>query len=129
MLMSLILQSGAIEIGDFNSTYSTDATTDVEVLDVSSDDEDDKDEDYIDKEEAKPKMLSNNTPSQSCGTTLVVAPLSLISQWEEEMATKTNLTSLVYYDSSSKKLTGGHCFSNVDVVVTTCECPSCRMAA
>lgn len=55
------------------------------------------------------------------GTTLVVAPLSLVSQWEEELASKTYLSYLVYYDLSTKKAMGVDSFSCVDVVVTTCK--------
>jgi len=62
----------------------------------------------------KPSLAAGN----SKGTTLVIAPLSLISQWEEELASKTDLSHLVYYDST-KKTTGGDAFSCVDVVVTT----------
>ena len=50
------------------------------------------------------------------GTTLVVMPLSLLSQWEEELLTKTNLSYSVYYgDQKSDELDG------VDVVLTTCK--------
>ena len=60
-------------------------------------------------------------PSKSCvgapSTTLVIAPLSLITQWEEELASKTNLSHLVYYNANSKKLLSD--FSCLDVVVTT----------
>jgi SNF2 family DNA or RNA helicase len=121
MLMALILKSKSIEVGDSSNFVPSDTTTDVEVIDGSSDEDDDKDEDYVDKEVTKPEVPINKMTTKACGTTLVVAPLSLISQWEEEMATKTNLTALVYYDNSSKKLARGESFSAVDVVVTTCK--------
>lgn len=122
MLMSLILKSKAVEVEEGSKgSVSSDATSDVEVLDVSSDDEDENDEDYIENKVIKPKVLSGTT-SKSCGTTLVIAPLSLISQWEEEVASKTNLTALLYYDNSSKKLARGDSFAAVDVVITTCKC-------
>jgi SNF2-related domain len=38
-----------------------------------------------------------SVPSQSPGTTLVVAKLSLLAQWEEEIRSKTNLTCKIYY--------------------------------
>lgn len=47
-------------------------------------------------------------------TTLVVAPLSLLAQWEEELLTKTSLSYFVHY--GDKKLDD---YSSVDVVVTT----------
>lgn len=55
------------------------------------------------------------------GTTLVVAPLSLVSQWEEELATKTNLSHRVYYAESAKGGIHAKTFKGIDVVVTTCE--------
>ena len=122
MLMSLILKSKSVELGELEDSVPSKTTTDIDVKDEYSDnDDDDKDEDYIDQIEAKTKMSVNNTRAKSCGTTLVVAPLSLISQWEEEMASKTNLTAIVYYDNSSKKLARADSFSSVDVVVTTCK--------
>ena len=48
------------------------------------------------------------------GTTLVVAPLSLLAQWEEELETKTSLSYRVHY--GDKKLED---YRGVDVVVTT----------
>jgi DNA repair protein RAD5 len=48
------------------------------------------------------------------GTTLVVAPLSLLAQWEEELETKTSLSYRVHY--ADKKLDD---YNGVDVVVTT----------
>lgn len=130
MLMSLILKSKSIEVGDSRGFVPSDTTTDVEVIDASSDDDvvdvssdedDDKDEDYVDKKVTRPEVRINKAATKACGTTLVIAPLSLISQWEEETATKTNLTALVYYDNSSKKLARGESFSAVDVVITTCK--------
>ncbi|KAL3775420.1 hypothetical protein ACHAWO_001434 [Cyclotella atomus] len=128
MLVSLILKSKSIEVGDSRGFVPSDTTTDVEVIDASSDDDvvdvssdedDDKDEDYVDKKVTRPEVRINKAVTKACGTTLVIAPLSLISQWEEETATKTNLTALVYYDNSSKKLARGESFSAVDVVITT----------
>lgn len=58
---------------------------------------------------------------QSNRTTLVVAPLSLVSQWEEELATKTDLTNRVYYAESAKGGIHSKTFKGIDVVVTTCE--------
>lgn len=50
--------------------------------------------------------------------TLVVAPLSLILQWEEEIKSKTSLSCYVHYGSSgNKQITSD--FDGVDVVVTS----------
>ena len=45
-------------------------------------------------------------------------PLLLLYSQEEEITSKTNLSSLVYYDSN-KKFVGADAFSCIDVVVTT----------
>lgn len=58
---------------------------------------------------------------QRRATTLVVAPLSLVSQWEEELITKTGLTHRVYYADTAKGGIRPASFDGVDVVVTTCE--------
>jgi SNF2 family DNA or RNA helicase len=50
-------------------------------------------------------------------STLVVTPLCLLSQWEEEIASKTTLTCSVYYGESSKKSVETH--HKTDVVLTT----------
>lgn len=51
-------------------------------------------------------------------TTLVVAPLSLVAQWEEEIHSKSSLSCLTYYGDQAKKL-GISDLSSVDVVITT----------
>lgn len=51
-------------------------------------------------------------------TTLVVAPLSLVAQWEEEIYSKSSLSCLTYYSDQAKKL-GISDLSSVDVVITT----------
>eukprot|EP00970_Alexandrium_tamarense_P009584 scaffold1928_cov109-Alexandrium_tamarense.AAC.9 len=125
MLMSLILKAKELGGGDVKPNDEVEEEKkEQEVMDISSSsDEDDDYESYHKRDEdsklkAKKPRLSLRT-AKSGGTTLVVAPLSLISQWEEEMASKTNLSSLVYYDTSSKKASCGSSFSSVDVVVTT----------
>jgi len=65
-------------------------------------------------------LLKSKQGEKSTGTTLVVAPLSLIAQWEEELGSKTNLTHIVYYGDSSKSAISKSSFDRVDVVVTTC---------
>ena len=70
------------------------------------------------KRDAAAKKKTVTRQRRTKGTTLVVAPLSLVSQWEDEIATKTDLSQIVYYDTS-KKLAGCDSFSSVDVVVTT----------
>jgi SNF2 family DNA or RNA helicase len=70
-----------------------------------------------DNDDADKKLPARNESKP----TLVVAPLSLILQWEEEMATKTNLKHLVYYGESAKGGIHSKSFKGLDVVVTTCE--------
>ena len=48
-------------------------------------------------------------------TTLVVAKLSLLPQWEEEIRSKTSLTCVVYYGASAKNRS----LDGADVVITT----------
>lgn len=52
------------------------------------------------------------------GPTVVVAPLSLISQWEEEIGSKTSLSCLVWYGDQTKGKTSKDDF-NCDVVITS----------
>ncbi|KAL7540398.1 hypothetical protein ACHAXR_010079 [Thalassiosira sp. AJA248-18] len=96
-----------------------------DIVDLSFEDDEsesdcqvDDDESWSDEQNQTIAKKTSIKAGNSKGTTLVIAPLSLISQWEEEMASKTDLSHLVYYDSA-KKATGGDTFSCVDVVVTT----------
>ena len=95
----------------------------IETIDMTSSDEDsgDDDDDYI--PDAKSQRQARTIPTQtSAGTgadnTLVVAPLSLIAQWEEEISTKTNLSCLVYY-GDARAGASTMSFRGVDVVLTT----------
>lgn len=51
-------------------------------------------------------------------TTLIVAPLSLIAQWEEEIKTKSSLSCVTYYGEQAKKITSSQ-ISSTDIVITT----------
>jgi SNF2 family DNA or RNA helicase len=55
------------------------------------------------------------------GPTLIVAPLSLVAQWEEELATKTNLTHSVHYGDRTRSTFDSSNQLEVDVVITTCK--------
>jgi DNA repair protein RAD5 len=63
------------------------------------------------------KSKETNNDKNSDGATLVVAPLSLLNQWQEELETKTSLSYRAYY--GDKKCSD---YDGVDVVVTTCKC-------
>ena len=65
------------------------------------------------KEEEDQKEANNGNKS-----TLVVGPLSLLAQWEEEIASKTNLTCRVHYGD---KKSDDYSDADVDVVLTTCK--------
>ena len=95
---------------------SSGADDEEEIVDLSSDIETDNDDDesYTDDDHSIQMLKRNNSNGT---TTLVIAPLSLVSQWEEELATKTDLSHLMYYEN--KKATGCDVFSSCDVVVTT----------
>jgi SNF2 family DNA or RNA helicase len=60
--------------------------------------------------------LIQNT--KGTGTTLIVTPLSLLAQWEEELASKTNMSHRVHYGDNKKTHID---FDAVDVVLTTCK--------
>lgn len=51
-------------------------------------------------------------------TTLVVTPLSLLSQWEDEILSKSNLSCLIYYGDQAKRITADD-ISRVDILITT----------
>ena len=70
-------------------------------------------------------LILKSKNEEGGGTTLVVAPLSLIGQWEEELSSKTNLTHKVYYGDSAKLSISKSTFLGVDVVVTTCKYSLC----
>lgn len=96
-------------------------TIDMVSSDEHSGDDDDNDEDYI--PDAKSQRQARTIPTQTSAgtgadTTLVVAPLSLIAQWEEEISTKTNLSCLVYY-GDARAGASTMSFRGVDVVLTT----------
>ena len=137
MLLSLIMKSKEKRIGIAPSTEQTikrkptDTSRDeqsdgpIETIDIiSSDDESDNDdaddEDYKPTSHSRRKTTSLEARSADSGvhTTLVVAPLSLVLQWEEEISTKTDLSCLVYYGNTRGNATS-RSFRGVDVVLTT----------
>ena len=61
--------------------------------------------------------LIQSSQTAKSGTTLIVTPLSLLAQWEEELESKTKLLYRVHY--GDKK--GLSDFGAVDVVLTTCK--------
>ncbi|VEU38181.1 unnamed protein product [Pseudo-nitzschia multistriata] len=52
-------------------------------------------------------------------STLVVSPLSLLNQWEDEIKSKTTLTNRVHYNDGKKKQNGNGSKNHVDIVLTT----------
>jgi DNA repair protein RAD5 len=114
MILSLILTTKEAEDGccsedRMNGTRSTEDI--VDVIDITSEDD-----------EPKVRKMPVSQPAGEIPrvtTTLIIVPLSLISQWEEELATKTNLSYLVFYDTVKKSASSAAAFSSVDVVVTT----------
>ncbi|EEB08972.1 ATP-dependent DNA helicase Rhp16b [Schizosaccharomyces japonicus yFS275] len=62
-------------------------------------------------------ILSNKSPNANEKSTLVVAPLALVKQWESEVLKKTNMSVLVHHGPSRHKNYGQ--FNKYDVVVTT----------
>jgi len=78
-----------------------------------------RDDEADDSYYSKTNLDGESPAKTSPGTTLVIAPLSLVSQWEEEIATKTNLSHFMYYSTSTKMITRVDSFSSFDVVITT----------
>lgn len=111
MLLSLILTAKEVDDDDAEDSMveKSSVQEDVDVIDITSD----NDEPTV----KKMPILKPSGKSKTAKTTLIVVPLSLVSQWEEELATKTNLSHLVFYDVGKKSSAAA--FSSVDVVVTT----------
>mmetsp|Transcript_6355 Transcript_6355/g.13370 ORF Transcript_6355/g.13370 Transcript_6355/m.13370 type:complete len:1327 (+) Transcript_6355:185-4165(+) len=111
MLLSLILTTKEAEDSSSEDRKGEKCSLqdDVDVIDVTSD----NDEPTLKKMPIKPAGKGTKTAM----TTLIIVPLSLVSQWEEELATKTSLSHLVFYDVGKKS--SAPAFSSVDVVVTT----------
>jgi len=64
------------------------------------------------------ETVQNESKTKKHRPTLVVAPLSLISQWEEEINTKSSLSCLVCYGEQVKTKSSNDEYA-VDVVITT----------
>jgi SNF2 family DNA or RNA helicase len=67
------------------------------------------------EEQPPPKKEDAARPT----ATLVVAKLSLLPQWEDELKTKTSLSYLIYYKQPGTKIPTKEEMEAVDVVVTT----------
>jgi SNF2 family DNA or RNA helicase len=61
-------------------------------------------------------LIQKSKQEEGKGTTLIVAPLSLLAQWEEELQSKTNLSCQVYYGGDKKVCANIDAF---DVILTT----------
>ena len=64
------------------------------------------------------KKLSGSINFTSPRTTLIVAPLSLLGQWEEEIHSKTSLSCMTYYGDQAKRISSST-ITGVDVLLTT----------
>ena len=77
------------------------------------------------KEDRKKKVKDPSVPiisersTKKPTATLVVAKLSLLPQWEEEIKSKTNLSYLVYYGPQCTRTMRPEDFNKVDIVITT----------
>lgn len=72
-----------------------------------------------DDDEGEVCVVNPHTSILPLKTTLVVAPMSLLYQWEDEIKTKTSLTHRVYYKENGNGLIDATSFPTVDVVITT----------
>jgi DNA repair protein RAD5 len=68
------------------------------------------------KESSQGQQSSSDINSKK--TTLIVAPLSLIAQWEEEIKTKSSMSCIRYYGEQAKRITSSQ-ISSTDIVITT----------
>jgi hypothetical protein len=74
-------------------------------------------------DEVSEQTVSISRFKERTTNTLIVAPLSLLRQWEEEISNKTSLTSFTFYGDTVKKGPSSQ-LSREDIVLTTCT--SCR---
>ena len=124
MLISLILKTKENEIkkevkvrshNEFNDDGSDCSIATVEKAGLGFKSEENE-ELTVEMDETGRELSSKNS------TTLVVAPLSLVSQWEEEIASKCNLSCFVFYgDRKLKNSVDQSMFDQYDVVITSCE--------
>ncbi len=66
-------------------------------------------------------LSSDNEQLDDRFCTLVVTPLSLLPQWEDEIASKTSLTYKTSYGESSSRVQLQTDLNRVDVLITTCK--------
>lgn len=78
----------------------------------------DEDVIHIDDENEEKEKDSIHPIQSEPTTTLVVTPLSLLSQWEDEILSKSNLSCLIYYGDQAKRITADD-ISRVDILITT----------
>lgn len=71
---------------------------------------------------AKPVNDDANQCVQSPTTTLVVAKMSLLAQWEEEIRSKTNLTYKIYYGQSGKAMSVDDLNDVVSIFINNADC-------
>jgi len=115
MLLALIAKDAERrEDANRKPTSSTDKSSRMDIIEIESDDDGDDAESRPYSQSQMVSGMSNSDPI----TTLVVAPLSLLSQWEEEVQSKSSLSCLMYYGDQAKKL-GESDLAGVDVLITT----------
>jgi SNF2 family DNA or RNA helicase len=58
-----------------------------------------------------------SSPVNAAGPTLIVAPLSMLPQWQDEIESKTTMSVYIYYNHCKK---GDVDLSRYDIALTTC---------
>ena len=85
------------------------------------------DDECCDEEKKSATDCCNDDNDDDMFCTLVITPLSLLPQWEEEIASKTSLNCKTSYGESSTRVSCQSDLKNVDVLLTTCKCLRCQI--
>ena len=75
--------------------------------------------DVNDQKKAENSSDATKGNGETNNSTLVVAPLSLLYQWQEEIENKTSLSHRVHYGGDNKNSNSNYNFHSVNVVLTT----------
>ncbi|EGZ16032.1 hypothetical protein PHYSODRAFT_316138 [Phytophthora sojae] len=69
--------------------------------------------------EAQARSTTGSTVPRLTPPTLIVTPLSILSQWEQEIRAKTNLSVVTYHGATRKSFRSATQFMGADIVLST----------